>query len=50
MQEAEGVGTERIDHGVQVELADPLERARHEGVGRGQLGGGRPLQPLQHNV
>jgi hypothetical protein len=41
VQEAEGVGAEGVDHGVQVDPADALDRADHEGVGREQLT--RPL-------
>ena len=37
VQEAEGVGAVGVDHRVQVDPADALERADHEGVGREQL-------------
>ena len=37
VQEAEGVGAEGVDHRVQVDLADALEAADEEGVGREQL-------------
>jgi hypothetical protein len=39
VQEAEGVGAEGVDHGVQIDPADALERADHESVGREQLTG-----------
>jgi hypothetical protein len=35
VQEAEGVGAEGVDHGVQVDPADALQGADHEGI-RGQ--------------
>ena len=37
VQKAEGVGAEGVDHRVQIDPADALERADHEGVGREQL-------------
>ncbi len=37
VQKAEGVGAVRVDDGVQVDPADALERADHEGVGGEQL-------------
>jgi len=37
VQEAEGIAAEGIDHGVQIDLADALEAADKERVGRQQL-------------
>ena len=37
MQEAEGIGTIRIHHGVQVDLANAVEFADVEGIGGQQL-------------
>ena len=39
VQEAEGVGAVGVDHGVQVDPADALEGADHEGVGGQELAG-----------
>jgi hypothetical protein len=43
VKKAEGVGAEGVDDGVQVDLADALETADEEGVGREQFARRRAL-------